>query len=70
VSTVHIYPPNDVVEHVLVGDDCPCGPDVEFLDGGNRLVTHHSLDGREHQEADHDASDCPACRYFATQKEK
>ena len=32
-----------------------CGPDVEFVEGGGRLVVHHSLDGRELHEEDHDA---------------
>lgn len=48
---VHTYPEDDLIEHVLVGDDCPCGPDVEAVfndDGSNGwLVKHHSLDGRE-----------------------
>jgi len=51
VSTVHVLPVNDLVEHVSDGGDCPCGPDAEavFRDGGSNgwLVVHHSLDGRE-----------------------
>jgi hypothetical protein len=52
VSTVHVYPVNDLVEHETGGDDCVCGPDVEFVDGGGILISHHSLDGRELTEPD------------------
>lgn len=51
MSTVHVYPLNDLVAHDTDGGTCPCGPDVEavFRDDGSNgwLVTHHSLDGRE-----------------------
>lgn len=53
MTTVHVYPLGDVVGHVIDGDDCPCGPSVELLDGvahDGWLVVHHSLDGREHAE--------------------
>jgi hypothetical protein len=45
----HIMPVNDLIDHKEVGDDCICGPRVEFLSGGN-LIIHHSLDGRELSE--------------------
>lgn len=49
----HVLPIGDVVEHVE-SDDCVCGPTSEVVEcsaGGTAwLVTHHSLDGREHQE--------------------
>jgi hypothetical protein len=49
VTTIHVEPINDLIEHE--DDDCPCGPDVEavFRDDGSNgwLITHHSLDGRE-----------------------
>ena len=52
MSTVHVEPVNDLIEHQ--DDDCPCGPDVEAVfreDGSNGwLITHHSLDGRERHE--------------------
>lgn len=52
MSTVHVVPVNDLMEHV-VDTECPCGPDVEavFRDDGTNgwLITHHSLDGREHR---------------------
>lgn len=54
MSTVHVYPVNDLVEHDTNGGDCPCGPTTEPVmreDGSNGwLVTHHSLDGREKKE--------------------
>ncbi len=61
-STVHVLPHNDQIEHVKVGDDCPCGPSAEPVfdeDGAcGWLILHHSLDGREHFETDHDHSRC------------
>ena len=50
-STVHVLPINDLIEHEDVGDSCVCGPDVEFVSGG-QVIVHHSLDGREEHEAD------------------
>lgn len=54
MSTVHVLPVNDLIEHVDEGEDCPCGPDVEavFREGGSNgwLIKHHSLDGREANE--------------------
>lgn len=49
MSTQHVYPVNDLVEHELVDDECVCGPRVEFVEGG-KVVVHHSLDGREASE--------------------
>lgn len=40
--------PADDIEHEE-SEDCPCGPDVEFVEGGV-IVIHHSLDGRERFE--------------------
>jgi hypothetical protein len=53
VTAVHVEPVNDLVAHDCTGGtlcDCVCGPDVEFVEGGGVLVTHHSLDGREAAE--------------------
>ncbi len=51
---VHVYPVGDLIVHETVGDDCPCGSDVEAVfrgDGSNGwLISHHSLDGRERFE--------------------
>lgn len=54
MSTVHVYPNNDLIDHDTDGGDCVCGPTVEPVprDDGSMgwLVTHHSLDGRELRE--------------------
>jgi hypothetical protein len=61
----HVYPVQDLFEHVTDGDDCPCGPSTDPVgreDGSiGYVIVHHSLDGREHSEPDHDADACPAC---------
>lgn len=59
-STVHTVPINDLRDHDT-RDDCWCGPDIEYLDSGGKSVVHHSLDGREHSEPDHDTNECPLC---------
>jgi hypothetical protein len=65
-DTIHTIPVNDLIEHTTDGRDCPCGPTtepVEREDGSmGWIVLHHSLDGREHDEPDHDAANCPSCR--------
>lgn len=52
MSTVHVVPVNDLIEHP--DEDCPCGPTTEPVvrDDGyiGWLVVHHSLDGRERHE--------------------
>lgn len=45
----HVYPVGDLIWHELEGDECPCGPDTKFVDGGS-VVVHNSLDGREQNE--------------------
>lgn len=55
MTTYHVFPVNDLVEHVTAVDqDCVCGPTtepVEREDGSvGWLVVHHSLDGREAHE--------------------
>jgi hypothetical protein len=53
---VHVYPVEDLIEHVLEGDGCLCGVTVEPVereDGSfGWLYSHHSLDGRENWEVD------------------
>jgi len=55
VSTVHVLPISDLIEHEDVGDECACGPTTEPVpsDDGSMgwLIVHHSLDGREQWEA-------------------
>jgi hypothetical protein len=56
MSVVHVTPVNDAVVHDTTGGalcDCVCGPDVEFVEDGGVLVSHHSLDGRELLESDY-----------------
>lgn len=61
-EVLHTYPVADIVDHDTENfDECICGPDVVFFDNGNKQVIHHSLDGREHDEPDHDKADCPLC---------
>ena len=49
---VHVFPADDPVGHDMDGDACTCGPTVEHLPSGRWLFTHHSLDGRELNEAE------------------
>lgn len=55
MSTVHVVPRNDLIEHDS-SEDCACGPTPEAVfrdDGSNGWVyTHHSLDGRERREGE------------------
>jgi hypothetical protein len=43
-DATHVYPTNDLAQHVLEGDGCPCGPKVKL---GGHLVVHNSWDRRE-----------------------
>lgn len=45
---MHVLPTGDLIEHEE-SDDCVCGPDVEFREGG-AIIAHHSLDRREQHE--------------------
>lgn len=49
-NILHVLPINDLIEHEDIGDECICGPDVEYLDDGKKIICHHSLDGREENE--------------------
>lgn len=59
MATVHTYPGDDLIEHIRVGTECPCGPTVEAVfreDGSNGWhIIHYSLDGREQHEGTPDA---------------
>lgn len=52
-STMHVYPPSDVIEHELT-EDCVCGPRCEAVYGYGGppgwVYTHHPLDAREFRE--------------------
>lgn len=53
MSTVHVVPVADIVEHMTT-EDCLCGPTPELVrtdqGGDGWLYVHHSLDGRENNE--------------------
>lgn len=59
MSTVHVEPINDLIEHDTSGQaECVCGPrtrPVKREDGSvGWVVTHNSLDGRELSETPSD----------------
>jgi hypothetical protein len=64
IDEVHVMPVGDVIEHEL-DEHCFCGPTftpIDCEDGSiNWVYTHHSADGREHSEPDHDRAECPLC---------
>ncbi len=43
----HVYPLDDLREHVVEGRNCWCCPDY---DEEYDILVHHSLDGREEYE--------------------
>ncbi len=45
-EAIHIYPLNDLQEHVLHSLECDCKPIIEFVNN-TALITHNSFDGRE-----------------------
>lgn len=57
MSTIHVLPIGDLIEHEDVGTDCVCGPTerpVKAADGSvGWVVVHNSLDGRELKEEDY-----------------
>lgn len=54
-NTWHVFPANDLIDHDTDGGDCICGMSQEAVTRGDGtfgwVVTHHSLDGRELNEA-------------------
>jgi hypothetical protein len=54
VSTIHVEPVNDLIEHDTSGQTCVCGPTERPVvrDDGSIgwVVVHNSLDGRELRE--------------------
>jgi len=65
-DVIHVIPINDLIEHDTSGEeDCLCGPETELVQGPEGedrwVVTHNALDGREHEEEDHDREACPLC---------
>jgi hypothetical protein len=46
-DSYHVMPVDDLVSHEDTGDECICGPHVQYFSGG-RVVVHHALDGGRH----------------------
>jgi hypothetical protein len=55
----HVIPQQDAIVHEQ-STRCICGPTRVRRDGV-WMTIHHSLDGREHHEPDHDRTKCPLC---------
>lgn len=55
----HVIPQEDVIEHDQAVN-CICRPTRE-VHYGIILLVHHSLDGREHREPNHDRENCVLC---------
>jgi hypothetical protein len=54
IDDIHILPIRDLIEHEESWK-CVCGPEAEYFEETGRwMYSHHSLDGRELNEA-HDA---------------
>jgi len=55
MQVIHVIPVEDAIAHDDDGVLCICGPEVEYLIGQHgahgKVITHHSLDGREMYEA-------------------
>jgi len=64
-NEIHTMPISDLIDHEA-SETCWCGPTcfpVQHDDGTiGWLYQHHSLDGREHNDPDHDKAECVYCR--------
>ena len=49
MSVYHIYPLDDIKDHILEGTECPCSPTV-LVEGDTLLVVHNAYDMREIEE--------------------
>ncbi len=45
-NDIHIYPENDLHDHITDGPGCPCDPEIR-LEGANLIYVHNSWDHRE-----------------------
>jgi hypothetical protein len=43
---IHVYPLNDLWEHIVDGPGCPCEPRIE-VSGAALLYVHNAFDHRE-----------------------
>jgi hypothetical protein len=60
----HTVPNQDTIIHE-VNDTCICGPEVNPIECDDGSIAYHyvhdSIDGREHNEEDHDKESCLIC---------
>lgn len=49
MEVFHVYPVNDLKEHLTDGDSCHCDPETRVVENGI-LIVHNSYDGREIRE--------------------
>lgn len=45
-NDTHVYPLNDILEHITDGPGCPCNPRIEVI-GARLLYIHNAWDNRE-----------------------
>ena len=45
-NDIHVYPVNDLKEHILKGVDCHCNPTVK-VEGAGLIIVHNAYDHRE-----------------------
>lgn len=45
---IHVYPLNDLKDHVIEGPDCWCHPEPDHI--YPNVIVHNSMDGREQYE--------------------
>jgi hypothetical protein len=54
MTTVHVYPENDLMDHDTDTDECICMSRIEPVERSDGTIgwvaVHHSLDGREQHE--------------------
>ena len=49
-NTYHVYPVNDLKEHITTGLGCKCGVRVILDENQVQVVTHSAYDKREYYE--------------------
>lgn len=43
---IHVYPLDDLWEHITDGPDCPCDPQIQ-VEGATLIYVHNAFDHRE-----------------------
>ena len=59
-NVIHVIPKDDLQEHEI-SIICWCNPRSEEVSHAKIMYSHYSLDGREHDEPDHDRVRCAFC---------